>query len=435
MRSAFRGTRLFTAISLSAVLSVGTLPLISAATAGPHGPGTSPTLNTPVKAPASTPEQDASRQAAATKTSVVVESLTTPTEQITALPDGTFTKTISVEPTRMLANGKWTDISTDLVEVNGALKPKMVPADLKLSKGGSGDLSSVSDGRGHTLSESWPYGPLPTAQVQGNIATYPSVFPGVDLIQVAKKQGISQVLKIHTAEAARDPRVQDFKLELKAENVSLDTDGKGGLKATSKKTGGEVLHSKAGHWWDSRHEGAGPTDPGGPGIMESFELSLSSGVDGTHEKLRISDALNRKDLTYPLYIDPDWSTARASYVFVDSAYPTSSYWNGQITDGNLNLGYLPAKWDPASKNHTARAYWQFSTSPMVGKRILAARFNATNFWSSSCVARTVRAKVTGGVSSATNWNNQPGIARDLEAKSFPTATREPDATTQPSDST
>lgn len=417
MRSALRGTRLFTAITLSAVLSVGSIPLTTSATASPHGKGISPTVTTPAEV-ASTPEQEASQQAATTNETVVVESLTTPTEQITALPDGSFTKTISVEPTRMLANGKWTDISTDLIEVNGALKPKMVPADLKLSKGGSSDLSSVSDGQGHTLSESWPYGPLPAAQVNGNTATYPSVFPGVDLIQVVKKQGISQVLKIYTQEAARDPRVQDFKLKLKAHNVSLDTDGKGGLKATSKKTGEEVLHSKAGHWWDSSHEGAGPTDPGGPGIMESFELSLSSDADGTHEKLRISDVLKRKDLTYPLYIDPDWSTARASFVFVDSAFPTSSYWNGQIAGADLRTGFLPAKWSPAGLNHTTRAYWQFSTSPMVGKKILAARFNATNFWSSSCAARTVRAKVTGGVSSATNWNNQPGIARDLEAKAF-----------------
>lgn len=418
MRSALRGTRLFTAISLSAVLSVGTLPLITSAAASPNGGGTSPTVAAPAELPASTPEEEASKRASSTNEPVVVESLTTPTEQIIALPNGSFTKTISVEPTRMLANGKWTDISTDLIEVNGVLKPKMVPADLKLSKGGSGELSSVSDGQGHALSEAWPYGPLPAAQVEGNTATYPSVFPGVDLIQVAKKQGISQVLKVNTPEAARDPRVQDFKLKLKAANVSLDTDGKGGLKATSKKTGEEVLHSKAGHWWDSRHEGAGPTDPGGPGIMEPFELALASGPDGTHEKLRIADVLNRKDLTYPLFIDPDWSTARASYVFVDSAYPTTSYWNGQFTTGDLRTGFLPAKWDTAGLNHTTRAYWQFSTTPITGKRIFAARFNVVNTWSSSCVARTVRARVTGAVGPGTTWNVQPGWAGDLEAKTF-----------------
>ncbi|WP_306910976.1 hypothetical protein [Arthrobacter sp. B3I9] len=349
---------------------------------------------------------------------MVVDSLTTPTEQVLALPDGKFSKTVSVEPTRMLANGTWTDISTDLVETGGMLQPKMVPADLKISKGGDSKLSSVSDRRGHTVTESWAYGKLPVAKISGNMATYASVFPGVDLIQVAKKQGISQVLKIYTAEAATDPRVLDFKLKLEATGVNLDSDAKGGLKATSRKTGEDVLQSRAGHWWDSRHRDAGPTDPGGPGTMESFDLSLSNDVGGTHEKLRISDILSRKDLTYPLYIDPDWSTARASYVFVDSAYPTTSYWNGQIAGADLNLGFLPAKWDTAGKNHTAHAYWQFTTSPMVGKKIFAARFNATNFWSSSCVARTVRAKITGGVGTGTTWNSQPGIARDIEAKSF-----------------
>ncbi len=416
MRSALRSTRLLTAIFLSAALSVGILPPAGMAQASPGGPAASHTV---LMAPKDTPEQEASRQAAETGKSVIVDSLTTPTEQISALPDGNFTKTVSVEPTRMLANGKWTDISTDLVEVDGVLKPKMVPAELTLSKGGTSKLSSVSDGHGHAVSESWHYGTLPAAHVDGDTATYPSVFPGVDLIQIVKKQGISQVLKIYTPEAARDPRVVDFKLKLDAENVELGSDGKGGLKATSKKTGGEVLRSASGRWWDSRYEGAGAADPGGPGVTGSLDLALENSAGEVHEKLRMSDVLSRKDLTFPLYIDPDWSTTRASYVFVDSAFPTTSYWNGNIAGGTLNVGFLPAKWDYTyGVNHTTRGYWQFATGAMTGKKIFAARFNVVNTWSSSCVARTVRARVTGGVDPGTTWNVQPGWVADLEAKSF-----------------
>jgi hypothetical protein len=284
---------------------MGNLPPTSRALSSPKEPADSRTVAELSVGAKASPEQDASRQAATTNKSVIVDARTTPTEQITALPDGNFSKTVSVEPSRMLANGKWTDISTDLVEVDGVLKPEMVPADLTLSKGGTGKLSSVSDGQGHSVTESWPYGTLPAAQVDGDTATYPSVFPGVDLIQIAKKQGISQVLKIYTPQAAQDPRVVDFKLKLNAENVALGSDGKGGLKGTSKKTGDEVLRSASGRWWDSRHEGARAADPGGPGIVGSFDLALEDSAGAVHEKLRISDVLSRKDLTYPLYIDPD----------------------------------------------------------------------------------------------------------------------------------
>lgn len=427
MHTSIRPARLLSGLTLLAVVAFGFAPPAAATSPAPaveQKSATQATVTTPGNAPersaSDVAEAAAAKKAAETGADVIVEALTTPTEQVIASPDGKFTKTLSSEPVRMQYNGQWADISTDLVERDGVLKPKMVPAELSLGKGGSKHMSSVADGKGHSVSESWPYGPLPAAQVKGNTATYPGVLPGVDLIQVAKKQGVSQVLKIYTPEAARDPRVAELKLKLNSTGVELSSDGKGGLKGVSKTTGEDVLSSAAGHWWDSRYEGAGPTDPGGPGIMGSFELSLGTDAAGTHEKLAITAVTARNDLTYPLYIDPDWSTVRASFVYVDSAFPSTSYWNGQNTaEGNVHVGFLPAKWDYSLHvNHTTRGYWQFSTNPMVGKRIFAARFNVINIWSSTCAPRTVRAKITGGISPGTTWNAQPGIVRDIEAKSF-----------------
>lgn len=373
----------------------------------------------PAPDPVTAAEKQAVQQAAVSGKDAVVDALTTPTELVTASPDGSFTKTLTVEPSRMLHNGKWAEISTDLIDAGDVLRPKMAPANLSLGKGNSRHMSTVADSHGHSVTESWPYGELPAPVLKANTATYSGVLPGVDLIQVVKKQGISQVLKIYTPEAARDPRVQELKLNLDSTNVVIAEDGKGGLTGKSAKNGTDVLRSAKGHWWDSSYQDASATDPGGPGLTRSLELSLVTEAGELHEELSLDALTTVKDLTYPLYVDPDWSTVRASYVFVDSAFPSTSYWNGQYTDGYVNVGFLPAKWDYSyGMNHTTRGYWQFNTQPLVGKHIFAARFNATNIWSSSCNARTVRARVTGGVGPGTTWNAQPGIVADLDAKAF-----------------
>ncbi|WP_247041375.1 LamG-like jellyroll fold domain-containing protein [Arthrobacter rhizosphaerae] len=426
MHTSIRPARLLSGLTLLAVVSFGFVP--PAAAMEPTSPApqqaaaeTAPETagSAPERSASEVAEAAAAQEAATSGTDVVVEALTTPSEQVVAAPDGKFTKTVSSEPVRMQYNGQWADISTDLVERDGVLKPKMVPAQLAVGKGGSNHMSSVADGKGHSVTESWPYGSLPAAQVRGNTATYPNVLPGVDLIQVAKKQGISQVLKIYTPEAARDPRVVELKLKLDSTGVALSSDGKGGLKGTSQTSGEEVLRSAAGRWWDSRHEGAGPGDPGGPGVTGSFDLSLTTDAAGTHEKLGIGTVTTRTDLTYPLYIDPDWSTTQHSFLYVDNAFPGTNYLNGQYTDGSVHVGFLPAKWDYAyGVNHATRGYWQFTTQPMAGKHIFAARFNVSNIHSSSCSPRVVTAYVTSGIGPGTTWNNQPNLVKLLESKSF-----------------
>ena len=130
----------------------------------------------------------------------------------------------------------------------------------------------------------------------------------------------------------------------------------------------------------------------------------------------MDEILNTPNLRYPLYVDPDWSVTRASYLYVDSAYPGTSYWNGQYTDSTVHVGYLPASWAPDGVSHTTRGYYQFNTTPMSGKVILAARMNATETWSSSCTATPVDAWVTGGISPGTTWNAQPGLVAKTDSR-------------------
>ncbi|MHA7274810.1 Ig-like domain-containing protein [Arthrobacter sp. TMT4-20] len=310
------------------------------------------------------------------------------------------------------------DISTDLIlEGTGSdarLVPEMVPVDVSLGLGDDDRMATVMDGEGHSVTESWPFGPLPSPVVVDNTATYREVLPGVDLVQIVRNHGVSQVLKIATPEAAADPRVARMRVHLDTVGVKVSEDVHGGLVAHSLKDGGLAFRTGPAQWWDSSHKDASVLDAGGPGLTQPFELSLKT-VEGGHQEIfGMETILDAEGVTYPIYVDPEWSANRASYVYVDSSFPTTSYWNGQHTDAQMQVGFLPAKWNYAGGvNKVTRSYWQFNTSPMAGKEILAARFNVTQLWAPSCTARPVDAWVTGGVGSGTTWNAQPGFIQQF----------------------
>ncbi|BCW17424.1 hypothetical protein NtRootA9_01320 [Arthrobacter sp. NtRootA9] len=367
-----------------------------------------------------TPESLALEAAAEQGTDVVVETATTPTEQTVAHPDGTFSRTVNNEPVRMKTGEAWEDISTDLVVSDQAgqrvLSPEMAPVGLTLGTTGSTTMATLDNRRGHSIKQTWPFGPLPEPRVDGDTATYPSVLPGVDLIQRVHKTGVSQVLRIATPEAAKDPRVVQMRILLDAENTTIQDNGVQGLSAVGKDTGKTELRTAEGLWWDSSQAGASAADPGGNGLARPFSLSLGMENGKQSQIFGMDEILNTPNLKYPLYVDPDWGVVRASYLFVDSAYPNTSYWNGQYSATTVNVGYLPPAWAPDGMAHTTRGYFQFSTSPMSGKVILAAKMNTTEIWSSSCTARPVDAWVTGGVSPSTTWNNQPGLVAKVDTQ-------------------
>lgn len=373
---------------------------------------------TPQVPPAPSAEAVAATQAVSQGSDVVVEAATTPTELTVAHPDGTFSRTVDTEPVRMQTapGSSWTEISTDLVSktVSGeaVLVPKAVPAEITLSNGGSDQMSTVSDKDGHSVEQTWPFGTLPKPTVDGNVATYSQVLPGVDLVQVAGKTGVSQVLKIYTAQAAQDPRIIDMRMYLDTQNITVSGDGQGGLVAKGTDSGQVELTSSHGLWWDSSAEGASAVGAGGNGLALPFALSVSEQDGKQVQKYDMNSILNAsKAPTYPIYVDPDWSVGKNGYLYVDSGYPSTNYWNGQYTggstDGTGHVGYLPAEWAPDGQSHVTRTYFQFNTSPLDGKVIIAARMNTTETWSPSCTARPVEAWVTYGVGTGTTWNAQP----------------------------
>lgn len=399
------------AAAISIALALGFGAVVAPAWSTVRAPMEDPA---PAPAVAVTGEQAAAEYAKRTQMDAVVDGLTTPTEETVAHPDGTFTRSISTEPVRMVLDGQWEDISTTLVreatESGAVYRPSLVPADIALGVGGDAHLATIKDEAGHEVKESWPFGVLPAPQIKDNTATYLAVLPGVDLIQVVRKTSVSQVLRINSAQAAADPRVGQMRIWLDTRNVQVSEDGQGGLIAKGQTSGQEELRTGQGRWWDSSQPNASATDPGGHGMTRPFELSLSAAADGkTNEVFDMGGVLDPENRsTYPIYVDPDWSVLRTNYIYVDSAYPNVSYWNDvTYTDQTSHVGFLQSSWAPDGVSHTTRSLWEFNTTPMIGKSIFEARFYATEVWAPSCQARPVSLYLSEPISSATTWNNQP----------------------------
>ncbi|MDR6623482.1 LamG-like jellyroll fold domain-containing protein [Sinomonas atrocyanea] len=341
--------------------------------------------------------------------------MTTETSVTTAQPDGTFQAKISSSPVRVKSDtGGWVDLAPQLgqgsVDGNAGLVPSSSMADIALSDGGSGPMAYLGDRHGAAVRQNWPFGDLPAPVVDGDSATYKDVLPGVDLVQRARPSGIAQVLKVNTREALADPRVAQMRFYLSSDGstVQASPDGKG-LQAVN--TQGQVmLQTAAGQWWDSRDPTSSAEGPGGPGLTYPFSLSLGQENGHQTQVLGMDTIVNAPNLAFPVYIDPDWYTDTHSghYTYTDSAWPTTSYWDGQYTDSTVHVGYLPAAWDYTyGVSHTAHGYYQFNVQPINGKPVLSAWMGLTETWSASCTKTPVSAYVVGAISSSTTYKTEP----------------------------
>ncbi|GAA4944120.1 hypothetical protein GCM10023224_28790 [Streptomonospora halophila] len=167
-------------------------------------------------------EAQAQDEAAETGERVVVEDFTTETTKVFAEPDGTFTLETSPVPQRVRTVQGWTPVDTDLVEAgDGTVAPKASAAEVAFSAGGEGaPMARVGIGS-KALSLDWP-GALPEPTTEGNQATYTDVLPDVDLVLTAGVDGFTQVLVVHTAEAAQDERLAELEMALGTRGVAME---------------------------------------------------------------------------------------------------------------------------------------------------------------------------------------------------------------------
>ncbi|MFF3768140.1 LamG-like jellyroll fold domain-containing protein [Streptomyces sp. NPDC001922] len=354
--------------------------------------------------------------------------------EVFATPDGKLEAREHLRPVRTRVDGKWMPIDTALAATDGGLvAPKATTVDLTFSGGGDKPLVRMTKA-GRKLALSWPTA-LPAPLLQGDTATYRDVLPGVDLRMGAQEDGFTQLLVVKSAEAASSKALAELRLKLDAEELDVRKTDSGGVEAKDKGAGGTVFEAPQPVMWDSspgsaasertdkRAPKARPADreplkasargvagaqDEEPGAGESGKLApVGVEVPSTQNEMVLrpdAGVLKGKDTVYPVFIDPQWYSPKATAWTMASKYWASSpQWkfNG---DSDGGMGYCG--WYYCKPEDTKRLFYQVPTSRFAGKSVLSAEFVVRNTWSASCDARGVQLWRTKGISSSTTWNSQ-----------------------------
>ncbi|MET8506658.1 LamG-like jellyroll fold domain-containing protein [Streptomyces sp. NPDC004787] len=356
-----------------------------------------------------------------------IASLRSESSEVFVTPNGDLEARQHLRPVRARVAGKWQPVDTTLARTGeGAVAPKATTVGLEFSGGGDAPLVRMSKA-GRELALSWP-GKLPVPELGGSTATYRNVLPDVDLRMGAQEDGFTQLLVVNSAEAASSEQLAELRLKLAAEGMDVRQTTSGGLEAVDEGAKNVVFEAPKPVMWDSSPvaddtaqvtvsalrstavESAG-SDEGAvdePAAGESGKLAeIRVELPPTGEELVLKpdpEVLKGEDTKYPVFIDPQWYSPRASAWTVASKYWASSpQWkfNG---DPDAGMGYCG--WAYCAPQDTKRLFYQIPTSRFARQSILSAEFVVRNVHSASCSAREVQLWQTKGISSSTTWNTQ-----------------------------
>ncbi|MFJ1914840.1 LamG-like jellyroll fold domain-containing protein [Streptomyces sp. NPDC088147] len=441
VRERRRGVRTPVALlvcGLAVVLPAGLVPAMAAPAVAQTSVRTASPAQSVDEDPSRATTDEALAEAKRSGKSVEVGSLRGERSDVFANPDGTLEAREYLRPVRARVSGEWKPIDTDLAALpDGAVAPKVTTVGLTFSGGGDGPLVRLENA-GREVALSWP-GALPVPELDAATATYREVLPGVDLRMGAQEDGFTQLLVVKTAEAAASGKLAALRLSLAAEGVDVRETAEGGLEAVDQGANGAVFEAPKPMMWDSSassDNGAtsarlrsapagaeGADDAGEPGAGESgklvpVEVEIPAGGEALVLKPDM-DVLSGVDTVYPVFIDPQWYSPRATAWTMASKYWASSPQWKFNADSDAGLGFC--NWAYCQPNDTKRLFYRIPTATFAGKSILSAEFVVRNTWSASCEARSVELWRTKDISSSTTWTSQNASGfwiKQLASKSF-----------------
>ncbi|MFJ6666564.1 LamG-like jellyroll fold domain-containing protein [Streptomyces sp. NPDC091383] len=398
-------------------------------------PAAGSTADDPVDA--SDPLLAAQAQAVVDQTPVPVDALTTETDTVTAQPDGSFSRTSSVLPVRVHQGGAWVPVDATLAtNSDGTYSPKATPSGVRLSGGGSGPLATLTDPAGHIMSLTMPFA-LPAPQVSGDTAVYASVLPGVDLsASVTDQGGFSDVLVVHDAQAAADPRIRKLEVATDTNGLSLTASSAGGMNATAA-DGSLSYTSPPPLMWDSSTSttntmrsasrtlaAADAEDPPsassvtGPGLgAQVGQVPMDTGSDSITLAPDAS-LLDSPGTHYPVYIDPFDNPVSSKSGAFDEVYSSSAcanapQYNKPQTNGE-GVGYQ--QWGGDCGIGLERSYYAIDTSGLdPSMKVLKAEVTVSTKYAASLDCshnQPITLHTTNGINSDTDWNHQPDTLGD-----------------------
>ncbi|WP_078900082.1 LamG-like jellyroll fold domain-containing protein [Streptomyces sp. SBT349] len=371
-------------------------------------------------------EVEALAEAERTGEPVEVLSLRGETSEVFATPEGTFEAVEYLRPVRTRVNGQWEEVNTDLlVREDGTVAPVTATVELAFSGGGEDAPMASLTRDGRVLEFHWP-GALPVPTLHGALAVYEDVLPDVDLRMGAQVDGFTQLLVVHSPEAAASPELAEVTLGLEAQGVEVETTSDGGLAAIDEGAGSPVFEAPAPVMWDSS---AGT--PEGTAVREAATEEVGAGESGRQARVGLevtgdslvltpdADILRDEETEFPVYIDPQVYTPRASaWTMVSRYWHDSPQWlfNGEDDAG---MGYCD--WTRCQPEDRKRLFYRMPVSRFAGTNVIEAQFQVPNVHSASCTATRVELYQTWSISSGTTWDSQDGNgfwAEHLDTRSF-----------------
>ncbi|MFG3287777.1 LamG-like jellyroll fold domain-containing protein [Streptomyces sp. NPDC048179] len=343
--------------------------------------------------------------------------------EVFANPSGSLTEITHLEPVRTRRAGGWVDIDTRLRRLDGVgIAPVASATDVVFSAGGDQEPLVRMVRAGRELSLSWP-GTLPAPVISASSVTYPEVLPDVDLRMTAEADGFSQVLVVKSAEAAANPALTELHMPMEGRGLTVRSTVEGGLEAVDTQAGGVAFEAAQPVMWDSREaatvtksavsRAASRTAPAaglydGPGDA-SARADVRASVTG-NSLLLVPDPelLSGADTHYPVFIDPAWSSPRASaYGMVSRAYPDSDFYKFDGADDS-GMGFCPPNFTglKCAPNDAKRLFYKLPVTSFAGKSINSAEFVVRETFAYNCTKQPVEFWRTKPLTSTTSWNDQ-----------------------------
>ncbi|MEU1304162.1 LamG domain-containing protein [Streptomyces shenzhenensis] len=403
------------------LLPMGTSPTAVAAPAATTAPSAA------VQAPAeggltAATEAEAFAQAERLGKKVEILSQRGEATEVYATPEGDLESREYLRPVWSRIDGEWRSIDTALAVVGkgadaGMVAPKAASVGLAFSGGGEGPLVRL-ERAGRTFELSWP-GTVPEPRLEGDTATYPEILPDVDLKLSARPEGFTQLLVVKAAQAAESQELAELRLGLRTEGLVTQETATGGVEAVDPAAGGVVFEAPRPVMWDSSL--AAPQQPAGAErfasarAVEAEPTAAESGrvkpvgvkVPSGGDQLVLTpdrELLTGADTVYPVFIDPQWYSPKATAWTMASRYWAGSpQWkfNG---DSDAGLGFCD--WNYCNPQDVKRLFYQIPTTKFAGRSILSAEFVVRETHAASCEAREVQLWRTKAINGSTTWNTQ-----------------------------
>lgn len=330
-------------------------------------------------------------------------------------PDGVVEEEASLGEVRFpdeTATDGWRDIDTTLeARSDGTIQPKAVPVEVELGTGAD-ELVVFDKGGDSEVGFSLEGVTLPKPVLDGPIATYPDVLPGVDASVEVRSGGFEVLWVVKTPEAAdllsetygNDAGEVVLPAKLRSKVAPAATaDGGVEFKQLGEAAGGFAAPTM----WDSSAE-----VPGARGAETDVAFDLAPAVQGRSARAAAAESsrelgvvasqewLTAEDRVFPVVIDPTY--------LMDSITPTFDTWvqNGVTVDksaaADLRIGN-------DGTGNVARTFMNFNASLFRNRLVRSASLSLYGSYSSTCSQTEFAAYDAGVATTSSRWTAQPTI--------------------------